>query len=58
MEKLWQERYANARNHDGGLPSLPSQTWFLEAMLAAKSNGEVVSTQDMDYAYGCDWHLS
>ena len=56
MEK-WRDRYENARNHYGGLPSVPSQTWFLEAMLAAKSNGEVVSTEDMDYAYGCDWHV-
>ncbi|MCO5551385.1 hypothetical protein L7F22_004887 [Adiantum nelumboides] len=55
MEK-WRDKYANARNNDASLPNVPSQSWILDAMLTAKSNGEVVSTEEMDYAYGCDWH--
>ena len=35
---------------DASLPSLPSQTWLLEAMLAATSIGEVVNFEEMDYA--------
>ncbi|MCO5611955.1 hypothetical protein L7F22_066215 [Adiantum nelumboides] len=55
MEK-WRDKYADARNNDASLPNVPSQSWILDAMLTAKSNGEVVSTEEMDYAYGCDWH--
>ncbi|MCO5554850.1 hypothetical protein L7F22_008386 [Adiantum nelumboides] len=57
MEK-WRDKYADARNNDASLPNMPSQSWILDAMLTAKSNGEVVSTEEMDYAYGCDWHVS
>ncbi|MCO5571708.1 hypothetical protein L7F22_025455 [Adiantum nelumboides] len=56
MEK-WRDKYADARNNDASLPNVPSQSWILDAMLTAKSNGEVVSTEEMDYAYGCDWHI-
>ncbi|MCO5586506.1 hypothetical protein L7F22_040446 [Adiantum nelumboides] len=49
--------HADARNNDASLPNVPSQSWILDAMLTAKSNGEVVSTEEMDYAYGCDWHV-
>ncbi|MCO5561718.1 hypothetical protein L7F22_015341 [Adiantum nelumboides] len=56
MEK-WRDKYADARNNDASLPNVPSQSWILDAMLTAKSNGEVVSTEEMDYAYGCDWHM-
>ena len=54
----WCDRYVEARNVDDSFPILPSQSWVLDAMLAARSNGEVVSTEEMDYAYGCDWHVS
>ena len=57
LEK-WHLKYAVAQNMDASLPSLPSQTWLLEAMLATTSIGEVVNFEDMDYAYGCDWHVS
>ena len=57
MDK-WRNRYVEARNIDDSMPILPSQSWLLEAMLAARTNGEIVSTEEMDYAYGCDWHVS
>ncbi|MCO5593572.1 hypothetical protein L7F22_047587 [Adiantum nelumboides] len=57
MEK-WRDKYADARNNDASLPNVPSQSWILDAMLSAKSNGDVVSIEEMDYAYGCDWHVS
>ncbi|MCO5597366.1 hypothetical protein L7F22_051442 [Adiantum nelumboides] len=50
----WQDKYADARNNDASLPNVPSQSCILDAMLAAKSNDEVVSTEEMDYAYGCE----
>ena len=57
MDK-WHVRYVEARARDGSLPATPSQSWFLEAMQSARSNGEALSTKEMDYAYGCDWHVS
>ena len=54
----WHVRYAEARATNGSLPATPSQSWCLEAMQSARSNGEAVSTEEMDYAYGCDWHVS
>ena len=56
--KKWGQKYAIAENMDASLPSLPSRTWPLEAMLAATSVGEVVNFEEMNYAYGCDWHVS
>ena len=60
LEK-WRQKYAAAQNMDASLPSfpsLPSQTWLLEVMLAATSVGKFVNFEEMDYAYGCDWHVS
>ena len=57
LEK-WRQTYVVAQNMDAILSSLPSQTWLLKAMLAATSVGEVVNPKEMDYAYGCDWHVS
>ena len=47
-----------ARISDNSLPIMPTQSWILEAMLAGKSNGKIVSTEELDYAYDCDWHVS
>ena len=44
----WLQRYERAREVDSSLPILPSQEWI------RKDNGEVISTEVMDYAYGCD----
>ena len=57
MDK-WHVRYAEARAADGSLPTTPLHSLFLEAMQSARSNGEAVSTKEMDYTYGCDWHVS
>ena len=45
------------RNIDGSLPTMAMQSWILEAMLAAMSNGETVSIKEMDYAYNSDLHV-
>ena len=54
----WLQRYERAREVDSSLPLLPSQEWIRKSMVEAKENGEVISTEVMDYAYGCDWHVS
>ena len=57
MQK-WHEKYARAGEVDSTLPILPSQTWIHDTMVEARKNGEIVTTEEMDYSYGCDWHVS
>ena len=54
----WLQRYEQAREVDSSLPLLPSQEWIHKSVMEAKKNGEVISKEVLDYAYGCDWHVS
>ena len=54
----WRQRYEEARQIDSTLPLLPSQSWICDTILQATSNGETVSVEEMDYAYGCDQLVS
>ena len=58
MIQEWLQRYKRAREVDSTLPILPSQAWVYKSVVEAKENGKVIRTEMMDYAYGCDWHVS
>ena len=54
----WLQQYKRAREVDSILPILPSQAWIYKYVVEVKENGKVISIEMMDYAYGCDWHVS
>ena len=54
----WLQQYKQAREVDSTLPISPSQAWIYKYVVEAKENGKVISIEMMDYAYGCDWHVS
>ena len=54
----WCQNYVSIEIKNATLPALPMQTWLLEAMKTAKDGGAIVSSKEMDYAYGYDWQVS
>lgn len=58
MEK-WLAIYEVERQGDATLPSVPTQSWIRKAIFKAKEQGDqCISVEEMDYARGCDWHVS
>ena len=39
------------------LPEFPTLKWLEDAMRHAKSNGEAISDEEEELAYGCDYHV-
>ena len=51
----WLQQYKQEREVESTLPILPSQEWVYKFVMEAKENGEVISIEVMDYAYGCEY---